>query len=293
MARYHTVVFDCDGTLLDTLEDLAAAGNAVCAQHGWPTYTPEQYKRKVGNGQLMLARRLMPPMTASNARAVAQVCDEFSAYYAEHKGDHTAPYPGILEALDRLRSAGVRLAVLTNKNDAPAQELVRGFFGERFGCVQGRTDAMPPKPAPAMMRAALGRLGVEPEVLASLGPRPATSAGAGVATTAAGAAGTGTDGVGISAVAQASASGETPAEAGADAGVGAPSEASPNPLAGFLMVGDSDVDIQVGRNVGMDTCGVLWGFRDRAELEHAGATHIAAAPADLVAIVLGTDGPAA
>lgn len=244
--RYHTVIFDCDGTLLNTLEDLAAAGNAVCARHGWPTYTTEQYKRKVGNGQLMLARRLMPPMIASSAQAVAQVCDEFSAYYAEHKGDHTAPYPGIIELLDRLRAAGVRLAVLTNKNDAPAQELIASFFGERFDCVQGRTDALPPKPAPAMMRAALRRLGVEDAELAA--PAAGTTAG--------------------------------PLDA---------DEGTPNPLAGFLMVGDTDVDVLAGRNVGMDACGVLWGFRERDELERAGAVRIVATPAELGDFVLGTE----
>ena len=272
MPRYHTVIFDCDGTLLNTLEDLAAAGNAVCARHGWPTYTLEQYKRKVGNGQLMLARRLMPPMIASDARAVAQICDEFSACYAQCKDDHTAPYPGIIELLDQLRAAGVRLAVLTNKNDEPAQELIAGFFGERFDCVQGRTDALPPKPAPAMMQAALRRLGVEEAVLAQA--KPAAHASADKASSA-----------------DASAAGTTGAGEEIADGAAGISESTTNPLAGFLMVGDSDVDVQAGCNVGMDACGVLWGFRERAELERAGATHIAATPAELAALVLGSPEP--
>lgn len=221
--RYHTVIFDCDGTLLDTIEDLAAAGNAVCARHGWPTFSIAQYKRKVGNGLLVLAQRLLPPELADDPAAQRQARKEFAAFYAEHKDDHTAPYPGILSALDALRATGVRLAVLTNKDDAPAQQLVAHHFGERFACVQGRTDGLPAKPAPAMMHAALRRLGIDPNA--------------------------------------------------ADA------------TRGLLMVGDSDVDIQAGANVGMDTCGVLWGFRDRTELAGAGATHLAATPAELVGIV--------
>lgn len=224
--RYHTVIFDCDGTLLDTIEDLAAAGNAVCARHGWPTFSVAQYKRKVGNGLLVLARRLMPPELADDPSAQWQVRQEFSAFYAAHKDDHTAPYPGILDALDALRAAGVRLAVLTNKDDAPAQQLVTRYFGNRFACVQGRTDELPAKPDPAMTHAALRRLGIDPDAV--------------------------------------------------------------DATRGLLMVGDSDVDIQTGANAGMDSCGVLWGFRDRAELAGAGATHLAATPEELVGIVLGS-----
>ncbi len=229
MPRYHTVVFDCDGTLIDSIADLAAAGNVVCAAHGWPTFTVSQYKHKVGNGQRTLVRRIMPTELVSDSYAFEQAYEEFNAYYALHKSDTTAPYAGILEMLDTLRAAGVRLAVLTNKNDGPAQELVRGYFGDRFACVQGRVEGLPPKPAPDLMRALLGRLAVDTRL--------------------------------------------------ADACL----------LPGFLMVGDSDVDIQAGQAVGMDTCGVLWGFRDRVELEGAGATHIVATPADLTAIVLGED----
>ena len=229
MPRYHTVVFDCDGTLIDSIADLAAAGNAVCTAHGWPTFTIPQYKRKVGNGQRTLIRRIMPTELAGNDAAAAQAYEEFNAYYNVHKGDTTAPYVGIPAMLDALLAAGVRLAVLTNKNDGPAQELVREYFGDRFACVQGRVEGLPPKPAPDLMRALLGRLAV--------GAR----------------------------------------------------SVDVRSLPGFLMVGDSGVDIQAGQAVGMDTCGVLWGFRDRAELEGAGATHIVATPADLATIVLGED----
>lgn len=160
---YHTVLFDCDGTLLNTIEDIAAAGNVVCARHGWPTFSVDEFKLKVGDGQVTLVRRLMPESLADDEAALRGAYEEYCVYYNEHKQDATAPYPGILDLLDELRTAGVRLGVLTNKDDDAAQGLIRGYFGERLRWVQGRTDAMPPKPAPDMARALLRRMGIDPD----------------------------------------------------------------------------------------------------------------------------------
>ena len=110
--RFDYVLLDCDGTLLDTLSDLAAAGNHVCALHGWEPYSLEEYKRKVGNGQRVLASRIVPPELAGDEALVDEVYREFCAYYALHKEDHTAPYPGMVAALERMQAAGAVLGGL-------------------------------------------------------------------------------------------------------------------------------------------------------------------------------------
>lgn len=146
-AAFTHVIFDLDGTILNTLEDLAAAGNHTCEMHGWPTFAVDEYRYKVGNGMLKLVERFMPAEYAGDGRMFEQTLAEFRAYYGEHKEDHTAPYAGTIEMLDRLRTAGVTLAVLTNKDHVSAAPLIEKYFGsERFALVQGRVDSFPPKP---------------------------------------------------------------------------------------------------------------------------------------------------
>ena len=90
-------IFDLDGTILNTLEDLAAAGNHTCEAHGWPTFAVDEYRYKVGNGMLKLVERFMPAEYAGDGRMFEQTLAEFRAYYGEHKEDHTAPYAGTIE----------------------------------------------------------------------------------------------------------------------------------------------------------------------------------------------------
>ena len=111
-----TVLFDLDGTLLNTIDDLADAGNWVCAQHGWPTFTVEQFKHMVGNGIPKLVERFSPE-NARTPEQLAATLAEFTARYDAHKEDKTAPYPGIPELLDELRAQGVQCAVFSNKAD--------------------------------------------------------------------------------------------------------------------------------------------------------------------------------
>ena len=157
------VIFDLDGTLLNTIEDLAAAGNHVCELHGWQTYPVDRYRYKVGNGQLKLVERLMPAEFAGDARTFETALVEFRAYYDEHKEDHTAPYPGIEDMLDALHAAGLTLAVLTNKDHEAAAPLVERYFGKgRFALVQGRVDTYPPKPAAPVTLHVLQQLQADP-----------------------------------------------------------------------------------------------------------------------------------
>lgn len=215
---YTHVIFDLDGTLLDTLEDLVRAGNHVCETRGWPTYTPDQFRYKIGNGQLKLIERLIPAEFMGDDSVLERALADFRAYYGAHKEDHTAPYPGILDLLDTLRSAGVTCAVLSNKDHAATVPLVERYFGDRIALAQGRIDAFPPKPDPAITLHVIEQLGADPKTT--------------------------------------------------------------------LYVGDSDVDVACGHNVGMRSCGVAWGFRGRGELEGAGADYVIDAPEELLGIVL-------
>lgn len=168
-ARFTHAVFDLDGTILNTLEDLARACNYVCELHGWPTFPLDAYRYKVGNGMLKLVERIMPAEYLGDEVMFAQVLAEFRARYAEHKEDHTVPYPGIIEALDSLRAAGITLAVLTNKDHDAALSLVKRFFGRRFTVVQGALPAFPPKPAAPITRYVLEQLGADPRATLFVG----------------------------------------------------------------------------------------------------------------------------
>ncbi len=157
------IIFDLDGTILNTLEDLACAGNHVCASHGWPTFSTDAYRHKVGNGMPKLIERIVPAEFAGDAPVLERTLAEFRAYYDLHKEDHTGAYPGIARALGRLRGAGIALAVLTNKDHGAAVPLVERHFGrDRFALVQGRIDAFPPKPAAPMTLRVLELLGADP-----------------------------------------------------------------------------------------------------------------------------------
>ena len=119
---YTTVIFDLDGTLLNTLDDLADAGNRLCAALSWPTHPVQGYRYLVGNGIPKLIERLAPPEQRSPA-VLADALARFEADYGAHLRDKTAPYPGVPEMLARCQAAGVRLAVFSNKADALAQHV--------------------------------------------------------------------------------------------------------------------------------------------------------------------------
>ena len=123
---YRYVIFDLDGTLLNTLDDLADAGNHVCAAHGWPTHPVEAYKHFVGNGVPKLVERFSPE-EARSAPGFDAVLKEFVAYYDAHKEDKTAPYPGIPELLSALKAAGKTVVLATSKPEGFAVEILRHF----------------------------------------------------------------------------------------------------------------------------------------------------------------------
>lgn len=156
--RYQAVVFDLDGTLLNTLEDLFVATNHALASQGLPPRERDEVRRFVGNGYQQLFRLACPADTSDEVqrRALAS----FNAYYLAHDHDHTAPYPGIPRLLEDLRAAGVRCAVVSNKGDAAVRDLMAHFFPGTFEAVAGEREGVRRKPAPDTVASVMDQLQV-------------------------------------------------------------------------------------------------------------------------------------
>ena len=161
MRQYDAVLFDMDGTLLNTLEDLTHAVNHTLAAFGYPTRTAEQVRAAVGNGIARLMERVLPGGAADPKMAEALAA--FQAYYTTHCDRHTRPYEGVLEALAALDEAGVKLGVVSNKNDEAVQVLARQHFGSLIHTAVGGREGVPKKPAPEMPLLALEALDATPE----------------------------------------------------------------------------------------------------------------------------------
>ena len=163
MKQYDTYIFDLDGTLLDTLDDLAAAVNYALCQHNMPEHTREEVRQMVGNGVRLLMVRAVPDGD-SNPRFEAAF-KTFREYYMEHSLDTTHPYDGIPELLRELRRRGKRIAVVSNKFYAATSELCRHFFPDTVEVAIGEHEAegIRKKPAPDTVMEAFRQLGTEKE----------------------------------------------------------------------------------------------------------------------------------
>lgn len=159
---YQNVIFDLDGTLLNTIDDLADAANWVCVNHGWPTHTVEEYKQYVGNGMTKLAQRFVPTDWRTPA-GIKQILDEFMPYYDAHKEDKTAPYPGIPDLLHELKRAGVNIAVLSNKAHSLVPSILENYFPGVFSYTQGAVDGIPTKPDPTLLHRLMKEMGASQE----------------------------------------------------------------------------------------------------------------------------------
>ena len=146
------MIFDLDGTLLDTIGDLAACCDHVLAARGLPLHTYEEYCGFVGNGVMRLVERALPEELRT-PETVAAVRADFVAYYTEHIDRFTRPYEGIPELLRELVQRGVRLAVASNKFQIGTEKLVRIYFPSiRFDAVFGQRPGVPLKPDPQVVR---------------------------------------------------------------------------------------------------------------------------------------------
>ena len=163
----HAVIFDLDGTLLNTLGDLRAATNHALEVRGLPPHSMEEIRQFIGNGIRLLICRAMPEGTPE--AEIDAALDDFKAYYAAHIHDRTVPYDGIPQLLTALRKRGIQVAVLSNKIDSASQQLIEYFFPGKTDVVFGEHVGVPRKPDPTSCRMVMQQLGVQPEQVLYVG----------------------------------------------------------------------------------------------------------------------------
>jgi phosphoglycolate phosphatase len=170
--RFDGVLFDLDGTLADTLEDLADAMNRVLRGEGLPEHSYAEYQRMIGHGIHELVRAALPADRRDEA-TVTRCFALMMADYGEHSLVKTHPYPRVAELLRALRDAGLALAVLSNKADEPTRRIVAALFADdAFAAVAGARPGVPLKPDPAGALLAAERLGLEPGRMLYVGDSP-------------------------------------------------------------------------------------------------------------------------
>ena len=231
----NMVIFDLDGTLIDTIGDLAAAVEHALSQGGFPGHTVGEYRNMVGHGIRNLVTRALPEGSPDDVIDVT--LERFVEYYTEHIDVLSRPYPGIPELLGTLVSEGFTLAVASNKFQEGTESLIRRFFPEiPFVKILGNAPGLPLKPDPEVIRLAIAA------ACHSLNE-------AGCAT------------------------GQRPYSAAAKREWTRPRPGGDpvTPATAAVMVGDSATDIKTARNAGIPAIAVSWGFRPRADLEIADA----------------------
>ena len=200
------ILFDLDGTLLNTLDDLMDAVNHTMEVFGYPRHSREEVRRFVGNGAGQLLQLSVP-----QGRDWQEPLAAFQSYYREHCQIKTAPYPGIMEALYALKK--YPMAIVSNKPDDAVKKLCAQYFPGIYA--QGEHPGCPRKPSPDMVRIAMERIGADR----------------------------------------------------------------------CIYVGDSEVDVLTAHNAAVPCLSVLWGFRDRAEIQAAGESRFCGSPAQMPAML--------
>lgn len=161
MREFNTYIFDLDGTLLNTLADLAASTNYALRQYAMPEHTIDDIRRFVGNGVKKLIERAVPD-GLDNPR-FEDVYATFRHHYMQHSLDTTHPYDGILSMLAELKARGKHIAVVSNKMYEATQELCRHFFGDYVEVAIGEREDIKKKPAPDTVNEAFRQLGISKE----------------------------------------------------------------------------------------------------------------------------------
>ena len=156
---YKAVLFDMDGTVLDTVGDLTDAINVSLEKFGFPVRSQEEVKSFLGKGPAHFVNCAVPEGTDEATRR--QVLAFYEPYYDSHCQIKTAPYPGIMELLHCLKNRGIQLAVISNKQEPAVKALAARHFGDLLALAVGTSDSIPCKPNPAAVLSAMGELGVE------------------------------------------------------------------------------------------------------------------------------------
>ncbi len=217
----NACVFDLDGTLLNSLRDIANSTNYALTRNGYQPCPVNQYRSFVGDGLEALIRRVLGPDYTTEAGIL--LVNDFNFYYGSHYSESTLPYNGVPELLQSLLARGLKLAVLSNKPDGFVKVIINELFPDTdFTVIQGKIDKFAHKPDPASLEKVMRELRVT--------------------------------------------TGET------------------------LYIGDSDIDIHTAHNAKLKAVGVTWGFRERSELEAAGADYIVDSPEDILKLVYNIDG---
>ena len=162
------VLFDLDGTLVNSLFDLADSTNYALEQFGFPTHETEKFKYFVGDGMPKLIERALPQDKRDEITR-QKVLEVFMNHYRVHFADKTCEYKGISEVLHNLKSKGIKLAVISNKVQEMALKVVSGNFGDVFDAVYGKCEGYPAKPHPALTLKLIEELGVKPQECAFVG----------------------------------------------------------------------------------------------------------------------------
>ena len=161
--KYQLVIFDLDGTILDTLEDLANSLNYALAKEGYPVRTLEEVRRFVGNGMLNLVKRALTVDEADIEEVAQRTVEQLKSHYKIHCADKTKPYEGVIELLQELKQAGCKLAVVSNKADYAVQILCEQYFAGIFDMAAGEKEGVRKKPAPDAVYSVLEIFGIAKE----------------------------------------------------------------------------------------------------------------------------------
>lgn len=166
--KFDAVFFDLDGTLANSLEDLALSVNCILEKEGFPTHSIDAYKYFAGDGIAKMIERALP-QEHNSSEIVSKIKDMFMEYYAIHYADHTAPYDGLVSLVSCLKEKGFKLAVVTNKAQDMAEKVVTKLYGNSFDYILGLREGIPAKPDPTGILMAMEELGVTPAKCAFVG----------------------------------------------------------------------------------------------------------------------------
>ena len=160
--KYEVAIFDLDGTLIDTIEDLGTAVNHALRLRSLPLHSMEEYKGMVGHGIRDLVTKALPISLQGDSSYIDSALKDFREYYSSHIDVHTRPYEGMVALLEELHSAGVRIAVASNKFQEGTERLIREFFpGVEFIAIFGNREGYPLKPDPAIVKEVLSLAGAD------------------------------------------------------------------------------------------------------------------------------------